>query len=412
MTRRRYASAFALSIGAHAALAAWYAWPLLTMARGDGAPAETTTQVVLLPPNEDVNYPGLKPLNPRDAEWQPDPIPEGEQFEIADLQRIGGHYQVLFPFVSPGLAVDAFFPTLATTPHLVFINPFAPKDDPGATERRRRLDLSRQALQDLVDKSWSRANRWQAFGPIRELAVNTDAADDSLAQLVGLYREQNALQPYADGAIRDLRLWAQLGLAADHASFIAFIRQYSAAHPSTKVTTELLFLLDTIVQANEDALAVLVETNQPEDLQWTRNANPRAYLLARQIERHYARALVKRGLTTRAGVQAYHGDVRLEILNGIIRTTPAGYRVNDARYLMGTILWQQSRRDDALRVWRGLTAAADSVYADSIDRIRAAVQGASVNPRTIDLILRNEVGRWLAFSDERLRRFGYRFDTF
>jgi hypothetical protein len=36
------------------------------------------------------------------------------------------------------------------------------------------------------------------------------------------------------------------------------------------VTTQLLFLLDTIVQANEDALAVLVETDQPDDLQWTR----------------------------------------------------------------------------------------------------------------------------------------------
>ena len=91
-----------------------------------------------------------------------------------------------------------------------------------------------------------------------------------LAALIALYRDQNALQPYADGSMRDLRLWAQLGLAADHVDFIGFIRGYAAAHPSTKVTTELLFLLDTLAQANADALAVLVETNQPGDLEWTK----------------------------------------------------------------------------------------------------------------------------------------------
>jgi hypothetical protein len=32
--------------------------------------------------------------------------------------------------------------------------------------------------------------------------------------------------------------------------------------------------------------------------------------------------------------------------------------------------------------------------------------------RNIDFILRNQQGRWLSFSDERLRRFGYRVDRF
>jgi hypothetical protein len=30
----------------------------------------------------------------------------------------------------------------------------------------------------------------------------------------------------------------------------------------------------------------------------------------------------------------------------------------------------------------------------------------------IDRILKNDLGRWLSFSDDRLRRFGHRFDTF
>jgi len=45
-------------------------------------------QVVLLPPNEDATFPGLKPRDPHDAEWKPDPVPQDETFPIADLARI------------------------------------------------------------------------------------------------------------------------------------------------------------------------------------------------------------------------------------------------------------------------------------------------------------------------------------
>lgn len=407
--RARYAGGFAASIAIHAALAAWLAWP--PSIPPAGRTREAAIQVVLLAPNEDPNFPGLKPLDPLDAAWTPDPITNKEEFAIADLPRIGAHYQVLFPFVSPGLAIDAFFPTPGSTPHLVFENPFAPRRD-AAAGPRSRLALTPEALQDLVDKSWSRANRWEAFRPIREIAVEYDAADDNIARLIGLYREQNALQPYADGAIRDLRLWAQLGLAADHASFIGFIRKYAAAHPSSPVTTELLFLLDAVVQANEDALAVLVETDQPDDLSWTRQVNARAYLLARQIQRHYARELAKLRLTTRAAVEAYHADVRLAILSGILRTTPKDYRANDARFLIGTIHWQQGREEEAMRAWRALTEPAGDSHAGAISRIRVAIDTPQPDARNIQYILRNEQGRWLAFSDDRLRRFGYRFDTF
>ena len=407
---RRLGAAFGASLGLHAALAVWLAWPLRPAATGG---ADSQVQVVLLPPNEDTAFPGLKPRDPHDAAWKPDPISPEEPFPVADLPRIAAHYQVLFPFVTPGLAIDAFFPTSGSTPHMVFENPYTRRGK-HESARGQKLDLTREALQSLVDRSWSRSNRWRAFDPIRELTDAYDPGDERLAQLVGLYREQNALQPYADGAIRDLRLWAQLGLAADHVTFIGFIRKYAAAHPGTKVTTQLLFLLDTIVQANEDALAVLVETDQPGDLQWTQQINGRAYLLARQIQREYARALVRLGLTTRRAVESYHAKVRLEILRGILRTTPDGYRANDARYLIGAILWEQRLKDEALVVWRGMTPGSDGdgSYAAAIAQIRGAVQAPDPDRRNIDHILNNQQGRWLAFSDERLRRFGYRFDTF
>jgi len=194
--------------------------------------------------------------------------------------------------------------------------------------------------------------------------------------------------------------------------FIGFIRNYAAARPHTKVATELLFLLDTIAQANEDALATLVETDQPEDLQWTRQANARAYILMRRIEQEYARELGRRGLVTRSAISAYYDRVRLDILSGILRSTPDAYRANDARFLIGAIHWEQQRRRDALEIWRGLRPGTDDTHAEAIAQIRSALLPAVPDSRNIELILRNQQGRWLAFSDDRLRRFGYRFDTY
>ena len=184
----------------------------------------------------------------------------------ADIDRIGGHLQVLFPFVTPGLALDAFFPSASSSTHLLFENPYVKPPAKGTPTLGRRLTLSTQELQALVDKSWTRANRWKAFMPIRQLTLDGDADDPVLASLIALYRDQNALQPYADGPIRDLRFWAQLGLAADHVDFIGFIRGYTSTHPSRKVTMELLFLLDTLAQANADTLPVLAVTEHPSAL--------------------------------------------------------------------------------------------------------------------------------------------------
>jgi hypothetical protein len=273
--------------------------------------------------------------------------------------------------------------------------------------------MARAELQALVDTSWTRSNRWQAFDALRRLTEAGRADDDGLATLLALYRDQNALQPYADGPIRDLRLWAQLGLAADHVDFIAFIRRYAAAHPSTKVATELLLLLDTIAQANEDALAVLVETDQPGDLAWTKQTHPRAYLLARDIMRHYAPEIARLGLTSRESVEHFYDQGRLGILTRVLLTTPNGYRADEVRYLVGEILWKQARRDDALRTWRALSAtAAESPYATAIAQMRAAVQPARPDARNIGYILRNQQGRWASFSDDRLRRFGFRADAY
>ena len=407
----RYGGAFGTSIGIHAAAAAWLIVSTSVPAlRGPRSPRHV--EVVLLPPAEDSAFPGLKPVD-RGRGDTPEGLKAEGQLAGADVDRIGNHLLVLFPFVTPGLALDAFFPSVPSSTHLLFENPYAKRPAVKTPAQGRRLGMSTPQLQALVDTSWTRAHRWRAFDAIRRLTLEGDAHDERLATLIALYRDQNALQPYADGPVRDLRLWAQLGLAADHVDFIGFIRGYASAHPSTRVTTELLFLLDTVAQANADALAVLVETNQPGDLEWTKNAHPRAYLLARTIQRSYAVDIVRLGLTTRPAIEAFYARGRLSILMRILQTTPDGYRADDARFLIGEILWSEGRAGDALRVWREMTAGpSEATYAIAIAQLRRAVQAAQPDARNIRFILSNQQGRWRSFSDDRLRRFGYRVDTY
>jgi hypothetical protein len=408
----RYGGAFGASIAIHAAIAGWLALSTYVPPLRSKQPAKSI-EVVLLPPNEDSQYPGLKPVERSRGGAPLDHLSGERQIAGADIDRIGAHLFVLFPFVNPGLALDAFFAAAPSSSRLLFDNPYARRRAQQVPQQGHRLAMTDAQLQALVDTSWTRAHRWKAFEPIRQLIQNGAADDSRLAKLIALYRDQNALQPYADGPIRDLRLWAQLGLAADHADFIGFVRGYATAHPSTKVTTELLFLIDTLAQANADALAMLVETNQPGDLEWTKDTHPRAFLLAREIQRVYARDIVRFGLTSRPAIDAFYGRGRLSLLMRILQTTPDGYRADDARFLMGEILWNQGDTDAALGLWRGMNAGpSDAPYAAAIAQLRTAVQPAQPDARNIRYILRNQQGRWLSFSDDRLRRFGYRADTY
>jgi len=290
--------------------------------------------------------------------------------------------------------------------------------------RSRRGSI--RALQTLIDRSWSRRDRWTPFQEILRLADAHDANAGKLPALLHEYEAQNGLQPYVDASIRDPRLWTELGLAADHVEFIGFISRYAAEHPSTRATTELLFLLDKIAQASFDALVTLVDTIPGAQLEWTREANGDAFAFIVDVRRHYLSVLRRKGLDSTDALAAFYDRARLDILTGILRTTPRGYRANDARFLIGSIHWRGGHVGDALRAWRPMTIDPEDAYAASIARLHGAIAAETGSDRgnvdssetvrrlaqQINAILRAEHGRWIMFSLDRLHQFGFRFDTF
>ena len=328
-----------------------------------------------------------------------------------DFGKVISHASVLFPFLAPGL-----FDDLADEERAGNAGPL-----PNPLRHRAKhasetpLLMTDAQIQAVADGTWSRRDRWRTFQHIVSLARQHNAQEGRLPDVFRAYVDQNLLQVFVDGSFRDPRVWAQLSVAADHRDFIEFIREYAAQHPWTKGRTELLFLLDKLAQASEQALLTVLETNPTEHLQHTRTVNADAYRAVVKIRQHYIAQLDGLGLTSREAIRQHFDAIRVVILNNIVRTTPARYRTADAQYLIAGIRWRQGDRVDALRVWRAIEGEPSDTYRPPYSAIQSALRVHAperVTRDAINRILDREHGEWVMASADRLRRFGYHVDTF
>lgn len=281
------------------------------------------------------------------------------------------------------------------------------------TSRQPPLELSDQALQALVDRAWSRRERWRPFAPIAALLASHDPDDGRAAELVQAYSDQNLLQPYYDADTRDARYWAMLGLAADHATFIELVRRFAREHPSSKVTIELLFLVDELAQGSRDTLLMLTSTNPQAALRQTAAQHREAYELALTLRAHYGSWLRARDLESEAAIRLRYDRVRLQLLSAIIDGSPGGYRVADARYLAGVVLFEQNNLDAAATLWNAITPdRRDTYFVAYSDVLQALRAPEAARAAEIVRVLGSEHRRWLDFSEQRLRKFGHGFDSF
>jgi hypothetical protein len=419
--RTRRLSAFGASLTIHvlaAGTVAWLARPVPRAAASAAVPRAVAVFVVA--PAEDPLRPGLKPVEPSDdSRFQ-----HGDESSalslpgfMFDFAKIADNAPLLFPFLTPGLLFERFALTPQREVAERLRNPFAPAEarETNADRVKPPLVLGDAALQGLLDKTWSRRDRWGAFQPIVRLTETYDANSGKLPVVLHMYLDQNGLQPYIDTYTRDPRLWTELGMAADHVRFVGFISRYASTHPSTKTTTELLFLLDKLAQAGLDALVTLLNVNPMEDLQRTRMSNVDAFRLIGSLRSYYYVQLARKRLTTVEALPAYYANVRLSILEGILRTTPAGYRASDARFLMGEIYFRQGKLADARRVWREMTVDPTDSYAIAAAQLLEAIPASDAAPLDvlqIQRILNGQRARWVNVSIDRLHQFGYRFDTY
>ncbi|MBY0496834.1 MAG: hypothetical protein K2Y23_21705 [Cyanobacteria bacterium] len=348
-------STWTVSVGVHAAVAvAWLlllAWP--PAVTGPAAAPMIEVARVVLPPPED----------PRLFTERAIPPEELSGYDISglpfNLPKIDARRAALFPFLTADLS---FIDRLATDLRASSAKLKNPLDQ---ARHAKPLLLAASLRQQIIDEAWARRDRWKQFGQIRALLVGHDGNAGDAAALMRAYLDQNLLQPYCDGRLKDGQFWALLENSTEYVDFLDFIRSYSRTRSSSRTTTELLFLMDALAQGNREVAQTVLNTNISHDLTHTATISPRAALLAANIGNDLRSWVASHGYGQRLGVGQAVDDVRLRILSSIIATTPDGYRESDARYLAGEILFKQGSLDEALRWWAPMQPREGDTYIDA-----------------------------------------------
>ena len=351
-----------------------------------------------------------------------------------DLAKLANRSTALFPFLTRTLSFNVD-ERHEKARERTLVNPFATTSS--IPMREPPLVMTDAEVQHLVDESWSRRERWGPFQRIRALAEMHNPDTGQMPVLLREYVNQNVLQPYIETRMRDLRLWTQLGLAADHELFLDYIADYVSRHPGTKGSIELLFMLDILVQSSLDTLQVFMEIEPDRDLQWTRRMNTSAFDTIVKTRDYYLAQRKRLGLDSYRALERHYDQIRTQILTTIVRTAPDNYRVDDARYLLGELYWRRGRHPDARRAWSQLQGDPHGRYAATGSALLLAMREAESrrqtapsppdlrrrpwqknngdddsDARAINAILDVEYQRWVSASQARLRQFGYALDSF
>ena len=339
----------------------------------------------------------------RTAPFQPSP-----GMAPFDTARIEARRDELFPFLTARMGFLDRLRLKRTPPR------DRPRPAPNAPRIRETtpLALSPREIDALVDRSWSRRDRWRNLAPIIKLAGDHDPDDGQLPALVRAYGERNLLQPYFPGATPDARFWIVLGLASDHADVLRFVGRYVDEHPRTRTATEMLFLLDQLVEASRDAFHLLRLTDL-DSLERTARFSGANLALARRLQQGYGEWAFRRGLGKNEDLDHRIEQIRMDILSAIVETSPDGYGASDARFLIGRSLWTSKDYDGAARWWRAMGRDMRNSYAEvRADVARAVSPGGDVDHAAVTAALNKEYGRWLRLATQRLAKFGFTPTTY
>ena len=347
----------------------------------------------------DQQAPATIPLTVRD-------YVSGDTFTI-DLARIRQRRNDLFPFVTWDLRVLGERPATSRSKGLEWPSAFSA----AAPTATKPLSLSDDALQMLVDRAWSRRQRWTNLAELVSLTDQYDSDAGDLARAFNSYVTQNVPQPYEDWVFPDPVFWITVTLAADDAPLLEFVLDYLRRHPASRVTTELLFLLDGSAETSCDVLSdVLMAGTERLPLDATQRGNPGAYELATSLASAYRSWILKFHVNAAERCLA----ARTAILRRIIETSPDRYGGSDARFRLGQMLWRLGRREDATRWWRGMVPDERNTYARVARELRGAIDdgAAEGSPGRIDRLLLDEERRWRERIGDRLDYFGWTADKF
>ncbi len=170
-----------------------------------------------------------------------------------------------------------------------------------------------------------------------------------------------------------------------------FLRQMMALlseNLGTKVGTEVLFTLDNIYFIQARALKVLMEGEALYASASDEQKNKLRMEIIKRVSEKYRPLLKEKNIRSYADVENAYSKKRLEIMDTLIKNSPAGYRLNDAHFEKGKILWDSGmfRGEDrllfsAIEEWKKINPKSkegDFLAAKSYDSLGIILQQEDV----------------------------------
>ena len=395
-------STWAVSVGVHAA--AIVGWLLIT------ALPLVVDAPVAAPMIEIARIEVPRPEDPPLLNERVIPPEELSGYDISglpfNLPKIDARRASLFPFLTADLS---FIERFANDVRVSSAKLKSPLDQALAAQP---LVMTPSLRQHVVDEAWARRDRWKHFSQVRALLVGHDANAGDAPRLMRDYLDQNLLQPYCDGRTRDGQYWALLENSTEYVDFLEFIRTYTRTRSSSRTTTELLFLMDELAQGNREVAQTVLSTNVSRDLAYSATISPLAARLAANVGSDLRVWLAAHGYFQSQGVGPAFDRVRLRVLSAIVETTPDRYRESDARFLAGEILFGQGNTEAAMQWWAAMEPSDDDTYAVAARAIVKILQPGRVDISALRSVLWREAARWHDVNYARLKKFGYRCDSF
>jgi hypothetical protein len=333
---------------------------------------------------------------------------QSAEFDI-DFEKISARRDALFPFLTTDMGFLDGINGQIRASESGLANPFGSPQT--TTAERPPLRIGDEELQRTIDRAWARRSRWSAFAEVVDLLRTHDANTGQIPAVLRAYLDQNLLQLFCDARGGAPGFWAMVENAADHIDFIEFVREFTRDHPSSFATTELLFLLDKLAQASRDTLLLLVDTEPERDI--SRPATSDRNELALRLRAHYRERLEQRQVQSPEDIRDWYDRLRLRILTTAIATSPDGYRLSDARFLIGQIYFEQGNLTEADAWWRDIRHDSRDSYADAYSRLLDELRWPDgIRVRQIKYVLQSVSSQWRESSMERLRHFGRTCDSY
>src|SRR6185295_5878636 len=105
-----------------------------------------------------------------------------------DFSKVAKRATALFPFLAGSPSLNRVTAPARNQSRSRLPNPLAQRP---ADEHKPPLVLGHGALQTVIDKSWSRRDRWRVFHTVAELANAHSPNQGALPALLGAYVAQN-----------------------------------------------------------------------------------------------------------------------------------------------------------------------------------------------------------------------------